>query len=126
MSESKENGKVTASQIDAVKWVFCVLLLAASGYVFYGLLSSYGLIYKVLALIPFWLVILFLVFSTGKGRFALALLAEAVKESKRVVWPTPNETNQTTLVVMGVVVAAAFALWLVDILLNWATSTMVG
>ena len=37
---------------------------------------------------------------------------------KKVVWPTRQETSQTTLVVLVVVVIFAIILWLLDLILS--------
>ena len=47
-------------------------------------------------------------------------------ELRKVVWPTRQETLQTTLVVFGFVVVAGVFFWLLDLVLAWATKTLTG
>jgi preprotein translocase subunit SecE len=73
------------------------------------------------------LAVLLLWFSTS-GRDFLNFAKEAVRETKKVVWPTHKETRQITLVVFGFVVVMAIFLWgtdkilqflLYDVILGW-------
>ena len=47
-------------------------------------------------------------------------------ELRKIVWPTRQETLQTTLVVFGFVVVAGLFFWLLDLVLAWATKTLTG
>ncbi len=47
-------------------------------------------------------------------------------ELNKVVWPTRQETVQTTLVVMIVVVVFAFLLWVLDLGLGWVMQSVIG
>lgn len=65
-------------------------------------------------------VIAALAFNTAKGQALLIFAKEARIEMRKVVWPTRQETVQTTLVVVGMVVVMALLLWGVDSILLWA------
>jgi preprotein translocase subunit SecE len=47
-------------------------------------------------------------------------------ELRKIVWPTRQETLQTTLVVFGFVVIAGLFFWLLDLVLAWATKALTG
>ena len=47
-------------------------------------------------------------------------------ELRKIVWPTREETLQTTLVVFGFVVVAGLFFWLLDLVLAWATQKLTG
>jgi len=47
-------------------------------------------------------------------------------ELRKIVWPTREETLQTTLVVFGFVVVAGLFFWLLDLALAWATQKLTG
>ena len=47
-------------------------------------------------------------------------------ELRKVVWPTRQETLQTTLVVFGFVIVAGVFFWLLDLALAWATKALTG
>ena len=47
-------------------------------------------------------------------------------ELRKIVWPTRQETLQTTLVVFGFVLIAGLFFWLLDLVLAWATKFLTG
>ena len=47
-------------------------------------------------------------------------------ELRKVVWPTRQETMQTTAVVFGFVVIAGLFFWVLDLALTWATDYLTG
>ena len=47
-------------------------------------------------------------------------------ELRKIVWPTRQETLQTTLVVFGFVIIAGVFFWLLDLVLAWATKALTG
>ncbi|CAN0409784.1 unnamed protein product [Phaeothamnion confervicola] len=64
--------------------------------------------------------------QTDKGRMVVGFVRDAQIEVRKVVWPTRQETVQTTIVVMIVVVIFAFLLWMLDIFLGWAIQSVIG
>ena len=60
------------------------------------------------------------------GEIAWNLIKEARSEIRRVVWPTNNETTQTTLVVLVMVFIFSLILWGLDSLLSWLVSSLIG
>lgn len=56
---------------------------------------------------------------TGPGLRARNFLQESQFELRKVVWPTRQETIQTTIVILVVVVIVSIILWMVDSLLSW-------
>ena len=68
-----------------------------------------------------WLVFgLALAFFTKKGQAIFVFMKEAKIELKKVVWPTRQETVQTTSIVMLMVGVTGFVLWGVDSGMMWA------
>ena len=60
------------------------------------------------------------VFLTSEpGKEFVAFGRDAVKETKKVVWPTRRESIQMTAYVFGFVVVMALFLWLTDKTLEW-------
>ena len=47
-------------------------------------------------------------------------------EVRKVVWPTREETLQTTLIVIFVVILVAISLWLIDMFLGWSIRNLLG
>jgi preprotein translocase subunit SecE len=67
-----------------------------------------------------WLVAVFAVgYFTTQGREFMTFAIEAKLELQKVVWPTRQETIQTTGIVMVMVVVMGFVLWAVDVGMMW-------
>jgi preprotein translocase subunit SecE len=67
-----------------------------------------------------WLVIsVLLSYFTSKGQQVLAFGIEAKTELLKVVWPTRQETIQTTSIVMIMVGLTGFILWGIDSGMMW-------
>ncbi|MEC8716811.1 MAG: preprotein translocase subunit SecE, partial [Pseudomonadota bacterium] len=54
------------------------------------------------------------------------LVNEARVEIRKVVWPTREETTQTTLVVLALVFVMSLILWGLDSLLGLVVSSVIG
>ena len=68
-----------------------------------------------------------LVFVTsGVGRRFWAFVLDSRIELRKVVWPSRQETMQTTLVVMAFVAIAGMFFWGLDVLLTWLTNKLTG
>jgi preprotein translocase subunit SecE len=73
------------------------------------------------------LVLGILVFVTsGVGRRFWAFVLDSRIELRKVVWPSRQETMQTTLVVMAFVAIAGMFFWGLDVLLTWLTNKLTG
>jgi preprotein translocase subunit SecE len=68
---------------------------------------------------------LLLLWASATGRDFLNFAKEAVRETKKVVWPTRKEATQITLVVFGFVLVMALFLWGTDKLLEFVLYDMI-
>jgi preprotein translocase subunit SecE len=64
--------------------------------------------------------------QTEKGRAAWTLMKESRAEIRRVVWPKREETVQTTLIVLVLVLIFSLILWLLDSGLSWLVRLLIG
>ena len=121
------NAKAEAqnSRFDALKWLAAAALVVA-GVVGNQYFSAEPLLYRVLALLALAVVAGFVALQTVKGQAFFALAKEARVEIRKVVWPTRQETTQTTLIVVAVVLVMSLVLWGLDSLLGWLVSLIVG
>lgn len=121
------NAKIEASEsrFDLFKWVL-VTIIVAGGIVANSYYSDVSLAYRVPALVAAALIAVAIVAKTAKGAALLGLLRESVVEVRKVVWPTVQETHQTTLIVIIVVLLMAVILWALDSLLGWVASFILG
>ncbi len=88
--------------------------------------SEESLLYRVLALLALAFVAGFVSFQTARGQAFFVLFREARLEIRKVVWPTRQETTQTTGIVVVVVLVMGLALWAIDSLLSWIVSGVIG
>lgn len=111
--------------IDVAKWLVVVALLASAviGNAWY---VEQPLLYRALAGVALVLAAIAVALTTSKGREFNAFRREAVIELRKVVWPTRQETGQTTLLVFVVVVIMALILWALDALLSLGVSQIIG
>jgi preprotein translocase subunit SecE len=121
------NAKVEsgASKLDGLKWVVVVALVAA-GVVGNSMYANESLLYRVLALVALAIVAGAVGLQTAKGKAFLQLFKEAKNEIRKVVWPTRQETMQTTGIVVVAVLIVALILWGLDSLLGWIISGFIG
>ncbi|BAN46311.1 preprotein translocase subunit SecE [Metapseudomonas resinovorans] len=121
------NAKAEAKEarFDALKWVVVVALVAV-GVVGNQYFSAEPILYRVLALLALAAAAAVVALQTAKGQAFFVLAKEARAEIRKVVWPTRQETTQTTLIVVAVVLVMALLLWGLDTLLGWLVSMIVG
>jgi len=113
------------SRFDALKWLVVVVLVAI-GVVANHYFAAQSILYRVVGLLVLAAVAAFVALQTAKGQAFFGLLKDARTEIRKVVWPTREETTQTTLIVVAVVLVMALLLWGLDSLLGWLVSTIVG
>lgn len=109
----KENAEASTGTMDALKWfgVFALVATAVVGNSLYGELSVVLRATGVVVLVG---IAALLAAMTTKGKTAITFARESRQEVRKVVWPTRQETLQTTLIVLAVTVAAALILWGID------------
>jgi preprotein translocase subunit SecE len=64
--------------------------------------------------------------TTTQGKEALVFVNESIAEAKRVVWPTRQETIQTTFAVVVLVIIMAIFLALVDVSFAYMVQWLMG
>ncbi|TDO97246.1 preprotein translocase subunit SecE [Marinomonas balearica] len=119
------NTEAQESRGDLFKWAIVVLLVAA-GVVGNNYFSAESLLYRLIAVLVLAIAAVFVALQTVKGKAFFTLAKEAKAEIRRVVWPTRQETVQTTLIVLAVVIFMSLVLWGVDSLLGWIVSAVIG
>ncbi|MBF7144096.1 MULTISPECIES: preprotein translocase subunit SecE [Pseudomonas] len=113
------------TRFDLLKWLVVVALVVV-GVVGNQYYSASPVLYRVLALIVLAAVAAYVALQTAKGKSFFVLAKEARTEIRKVVWPTRQETAQTTMIVVAVVLVMALLLWGLDSLLGWLVSLIVG
>ncbi|SDG38463.1 protein translocase subunit secE/sec61 gamma [Onishia taeanensis] len=121
----KQNAEVQESRHDGLRWAVVVSLVVVA-VVGNSYFADQALLYRVLGVVVLCALAAGVAITTTKGRNLLELARSARKEIQRVVWPTRQETIQTTAIVMVAVLVVGLMLWLIDTLLGWAMSGVIG
>lgn len=122
MNAKIENGN---SKFDVVKLSVASILLIA-GIVANSYFASQPVSLRLAGWILLLCAIALLVFNTNIGRRFWAFAQDAKIELRKVVWPTRQETIQTTITIMVIVVIVSLVLWGVDSLLLQAVAFLTG
>ena len=124
MNAKTESGS-TSGRLDSLKWLV-VVALAAVAVVGNQYFAAEPILYRVIGVLVVGAAALFVATQTTKGRATLVLGREARAEIRKVVWPNRQETVQTTLIVVAVVLLMGLILWGLDSLFGWIVSIIVG
>lgn len=117
--------EAASSSLDSVKLVGALLLFIGSLGAYYFFAEASWVV-RVLGLVAAGIVALLIASQTAQGRSILDYLKDTQIEVRKVVWPTREETVQTTGVVIVVVVVTGVFLWLLDVALGWLTRWLMG
>jgi preprotein translocase subunit SecE len=119
------NVETTSGTLDTIK-LGLALLIAIAALVGFYFFADQSLLYRVLGLLAAAGVSVAIALQTEKGRHIWGYFQDAQIEVRKVVWPTRQETVQTTLIVIIMVVLVAIILWLLDMFLGWSIGSLMG
>ena len=105
-----------ADGLDTAKLAAAAVLLVAGIFAFYYF-AAYSTLLRVLGLLVIGGASAAIALQTQPGRQLWQFIGDARTEVRKVVWPTRQETLQTTLVVVVMVLILGIILWLFDMLL---------
>lgn len=111
---STVNSENSKSSLDGLKWAITVLLLAAVivGNYLYG--EETHVVLRVAVLLVLAALAVLSAAFTEKGKTFLGFAKDARLEVRKVVWPTRQETVQTTLIILAVSTIVGLVLWGLD------------
>jgi preprotein translocase subunit SecE len=122
MTQKVETGP---SALDTVKLAAAVAVLVGGIAAFY-LMSSYPLALR-------WAIVfaslgagIFVALQSAQGRAFWQFVQGSRVELRKVVWPTRQETLQTTLVVFVAILAMGIFFWALDWILGSVTAALTG
>jgi preprotein translocase subunit SecE len=123
MNEQQE--AVQAGGLDSAKLAISIALVVGGIVAYYWfetqawyLRGAYVLGGVVAALMVMW--------QTATGRNLLAFIMSSRTEVRKMVWPTREETLQTTMAVIVVVLITGVFMWALDWFLFWALRGITG
>ena len=120
MSESK-----TASN-KSTPLIALSILIMLSGIVLFYYFSEVRLFYRVLGILTVLIISSAIIYQTDFGKTVHSYISDSKQELKKVVWPTKQETTQTALGVIAIVVIIGLVLWLIDMFFGWSIGTLYG
>ena len=124
---SNQPVQTVGASADKIK-IGLAILVAIAGVVGFYVLSDKATIVRAAALVGGLLVAIAIAWTSASGRDFVNFSKEAVRETKKVVWPTRKETLQMTAIVFGFVLIMALFLFgtdkllevvLYDLILGW-------
>ena len=111
--------------MDGLKWLLALAIVGGGIYAnsYYAAVEP---LFRAIAGVLVAAITVGVVLQTEKGAAAWSLAKEARVEVRKVVWPKTQETTQTTLIVVGVVILVALILWALDSSLSWGVRGVIG
>ena len=97
-----------------------------TGMILFYYFSDVRLFYRVVGIISVVIFSAFIAYQSDFGKLVYSYVTDSKVELKKVTWPSKQETTQTTLGVIFVVIVVGILLWLFDMLLGWAIGTLYG
>ena len=82
-------------------------------------------LYRVIGAVVLVSLSLLVLVTTKEGRNVWQIILESRTEIRRVVWPTRNETIQTTMIVLVAITVAGSLLWGLDSFFSWLTASFL-
>ena len=117
--------EVVSNKLDTFKLMLAiaVLMLGIVGFYYY---ESESQLYRVLGVVFAAIVAIAISSTTRLGQGLIGFARESRMEVRKVVWPTRQETVQTTFMVIVAVIIIGIFLWLIDMLLAQAIQLLTG
>jgi preprotein translocase subunit SecE len=112
--------------MDTIKLLVSVLLLVAAIGGFYVYEEQVVIWARVLGLLVVAGVAVAIALQSAAGRRMWAFASDSRTEVRKVVWPSRQETIQTTLIVFGMVLVIGIILWLVDMMFMSIVRAVTG
>lgn len=119
------NTQVEVSSMDTVKLLMSVTIIVAALLGFYYF-DAYSQLLRVLGLIAVVGLAVLIAYQTVVGKRVWKFATDAKVEVRKVVWPSRQETVQTTLIVFVVVLIMGIVLWLFDMMLGAILRALTG
>ena len=119
------SNKEISSTLDTLKMASAVAILLSSVFSFYYF-AELSVLIRVLVVIFSVILSLMIFFSTQRGIIFWDFIQGSRVEMRKVVWPTKQETIQTTLTVFMFVLVLGIFFRLLDFLLLYITTSITS
>jgi len=111
---------------DLIKWMVVISLVTGSIWANWYYSDEINVLIRALALVVVAVFAGFIGIQTEKGKSLWTTAREARSEIRRVVWPTRQETIQTTAIVILLMIVFSLILWGLDSFLSWLVKSIIG
>ncbi|MBC7405803.1 MAG: preprotein translocase subunit SecE [Cytophaga sp.] len=115
---SNHSVQTVSTSNDKYKVILAIVAVVAGVAAFY-VLAKQPTYVRVVALVAGLIVAIALAWMSDAGRGFVSFSKDAIRETKKVVWPTRKEAGQITAVVFGFVLVMAIFLWGTDQVLGY-------
>ena len=111
--------------LDTVKLVLAALVLIGgiAGYYYF---ENESILLRVAGLLVAAAIGAVIAFQSLQGQNLWRFVQSSRNEIRKVIWPTRQETMQTTLTVFVFVLILGIFFWVLDLILLWATRLLTG
>jgi preprotein translocase subunit SecE len=117
--------EVQGSGMDTAKLAVSAALLIAGIYAFYQF-EAYSTLLRVIGLLLIVGAATWVAYQTVLGKRLWQFAMDSRMEVRKVVWPSRQETVQTTLIVFVMVLVMGILLWLFDMMLLNIVKALTG
>ena len=111
--------------IDTVK-LFVAVLIVVAGLVGYYYFADAAVLLRALGLVAAFGVAVWVALQSAQGQSIWKFVQSSRVELRKVVWPTREETIQTTVAVLIFALIMGVFFWLLDLFLLYLTSKLTG
>ena len=111
--------------VDKARLALSILLIVGGLAAYYYFSRSSGAL-RVVGVLASMLAADAVSYTSSFGRFVREFVSESHFELRKVVWPTRQETTQTTIVIFVVVTIVSLVLFLFDSILVWIFGFLFG
>jgi preprotein translocase subunit SecE len=126
MNSQIEEAGATGGRFDSALLVAAAALLLGGMFAFYYFTNQLNVLVRTVILLGSTAVAVAMAYQTTQGKVIWDYLKGSRTELRKVVWPTRQESLQTTLMIAVVVLIAALFLAGVDWLLSTGVHKLVG
>jgi len=126
MANNAKTTEGTSSVLDTVLLAVALLLLVGGIVGFYYFETQAIAAVRAGGLLLAIILAVLIAGQTDKGRALIGFLKNSDVERRKIVWPTRQETIQTTIIVLVVTLIVSFILFGFDTLFSWGVRLLMG
>ena len=111
--------------MDTIKLILAAAVLV-SGIFAYYYFENESILLRVGGLLVALAIGVVIAFQSLQGQILWRFIQSSRNELRKVIWPTRQETLQTTLTVLVFTLILGVFFWILDLILLWATGILTG